>query len=83
LHTHLLDFDALRQATYEADGKPIEGALLETKLRADFSSFLEGRARLVELAAGVLADGKQMALTQLLEMADQQATAQVGGEELP
>lgn len=83
LQTHLLDFDALRQATYEADGKPIEGALLETKLRADFSSFLERRARLVELAAGVLADGKQIALAQLLEMADEQAVALAGGKEMP
>jgi len=83
LQTHLLDFDALRQATYEADGKPIEGEMLEAKLRTDFSAFLEARARLVEMAASVLADGKQIALAQLLEMAAEQAAALAGGKEMP
>lgn len=65
LQTHLLDFDSLQNATYERDGKPLEGEELSVKLNADFSSFLDMRARLVEIAAHELASGKQISLSQL------------------
>jgi Protein of unknown function DUF262 len=66
LRTHLLDYDTLSRATYEADGKALKGDALTTRLRSDFDRFLEGRAALVAVAARHLADGRMLTLEQLL-----------------
>jgi len=65
LGTHLLDYDALLYATYEEGGKPLEGETLAIKLSEDFASFLDSRARLVEIASKHLAGGRLISLEQL------------------
>ncbi|MFD2365807.1 DUF262 domain-containing protein [Pseudoduganella sp. GCM10020061] len=69
LRTHLLDYDTLSQATYEADGEPLRGDALAARLRTDFDRFLESRAALVALAARYLAEGRVLTLEQLLREA--------------
>jgi hypothetical protein len=60
LKTHLLDYDTLAAATYmDEHGKPLIGEALATKLKPDFESFLDRRAKLVELTAAYLANGQQ------------------------
>lgn len=66
LRTHLLDFELLSAATYEIDGKPLEGEALTKRLSTDFDTFLEQRAKLVALAARHLGDGRLVTLEQLL-----------------
>lgn len=66
LRTHLLDFEALSQATYEENGQPLEGDALANLLRKDFNAFLEARAALVAVAATHLASGRLLSLEQLL-----------------
>jgi hypothetical protein len=83
LRTHLLDYDTLSQATYQAGGRPLEGDALTTRLRADFDRFLEGRAALVAVAARHLADGRVLTLEQLLGEAKKAgADAQVAAAQL-
>lgn len=65
LRTHLLDYESLSKATYEEDGKPLEGEALVARLRPDFDAFLEQRAALVALAAKHLTDGRLLTLEQL------------------
>lgn len=66
LRTHLLDYEALSKATYEVDGRPLEGEALAARLRPDFDAFLEQRAALVALAARHLTEGRLLTLEQLL-----------------
>jgi hypothetical protein len=66
LRTHLLDYEALSKATYEVDGKPLEGEALAARLRPDFDAFLERRATLVAMAARHLTEGRLLTLEQLL-----------------
>lgn len=66
LKTHLLDYEQLSKATYELNGKPLEGQALADRLRKDFDEFLDARARLVATAARFLTDGKVLTLEQLL-----------------
>lgn len=80
LRTHLLDYDTLSRATYEVEGKPLEGEALVTRLRDDFERFLESRAALVAVAAAHLAEGRVLTLEKLLDAAKKTSTdAQVGG----
>ncbi len=58
LRTHLLDYDTFAGATYEIEGKPLEGEALTRKLSADFDTFLMHRAELVAAAMVRLADGR-------------------------
>jgi len=74
LRTHLLDYEMLSKATYEQDGKPLVGADLESRLRADFDLFLEARAALVAATAKHLADGRVLSLDQLLAEVKQPQT---------
>ena len=67
LRTHLLDFESLSRATYEDHGKPLQGAALADRLRADFERFLAHRAALVSAAATRLAEGHHVTLEQLLQ----------------
>ena len=65
LRTHLLDYDQLSKAAYVADGKPLVGDALVTRLTKDFTEFLDARATLVEIAASHLADGRHLSLDEL------------------
>lgn len=65
LRTHLLDFKQLSRATYAVNGEPLIGDTLKQRLQQDFDEFLEARAKLVELAAAKLADGRMLSLEQI------------------
>lgn len=71
LRTHLLDYKRLAAATYEDNGNPLEGDALKARLGRDFDDFLERRSTLVEVAAGHLANGRQLSLESLLAEAEQ------------
>lgn len=67
LRSHLLDFDALSEATYvDEGGQPLVGDALVARLQPDFETFLAARAGLVAVAANHLAHGKLLSLDQLL-----------------
>jgi len=70
LRTHLLDFDRLSKATYEVDGKPLQGDALKAQVQNDFDAFLQWRADRVALAARYLAEGRLVTLDQLLAEAE-------------
>lgn len=65
LRTHLLVYKCLSSATYEDNGKPLQGAALAERLRPDFERFLAHRAALVAAAAESLAQGRHVTLEQL------------------
>ena len=67
LRTHLLDYDSLSRATYEVNGKPLQGVVLADRLRQDFEQFLAHRAALVAVAATSLSEGRHVMLEQLLQ----------------
>ena len=67
LRTHLLDYDSLSRATYEVNGKPLQGVVLADRLRPDFEQFLAHRAALVAVAATSLSEGRHVMLEQLLQ----------------
>lgn len=65
LRTHLLDFESLSRATYEAEDAPLKGSALRERLQPDFDAFLERRAGLVAAAAQELANGRLISLEQV------------------
>lgn len=79
LKTHLLDYDTLAAATYaDEHGKPLVGEALAAKLKPDFESFLEHRAKLVALTAAHLAEGQQPTYEALMTEATQKQPVEEG-----